>query len=345
MNIIKVSFLIIGTIIGAGFASGKEIYEYFVVYGNNCLFTLPILFISFFICIFLLLKIGQKTKIKYIDELNGKLFNNKRIINIFTFFTFLILNSAMFSGFLNIIKIYFPNFNTIFAIFICILFTILLSNINLKLFTYLSFIIVPFMIILMIINDCKILQLTSNISKSMLSIISILMPVLYVFQNVFLSSFVIVKSAKDLSNRQCVLTAILTSSVICFLIGLSCIALLKSDYGMSEIPFAESALSINSTFGYIYGLVLVCAIITTCISTLTTFKEFFNGKKFYENQFVMISLIVILGLFDFSFIVAYLYPIIGCIGFVYIVFCYRYLHNEKYKRRYQVSPKLKNINV
>ena len=32
-NISKVSFVIIGTMIGAGFASGQEIYAFFSIYG------------------------------------------------------------------------------------------------------------------------------------------------------------------------------------------------------------------------------------------------------------------------------------------------------------------------
>lgn len=34
-SVLKVVFVIIGTIIGAGFASGKEIYLFFVIYGKN----------------------------------------------------------------------------------------------------------------------------------------------------------------------------------------------------------------------------------------------------------------------------------------------------------------------
>lgn len=34
-NIFKICFVIIGTIIGAGFASGKEIYTFFSIYGIN----------------------------------------------------------------------------------------------------------------------------------------------------------------------------------------------------------------------------------------------------------------------------------------------------------------------
>lgn len=34
-NIYKITFVIIGTIIGAGFASGQEVYTFFNKYGTN----------------------------------------------------------------------------------------------------------------------------------------------------------------------------------------------------------------------------------------------------------------------------------------------------------------------
>ena len=37
-NIIKIVFVIIGTLVGAGFASGKEIYSFFFIYGKLLVF-------------------------------------------------------------------------------------------------------------------------------------------------------------------------------------------------------------------------------------------------------------------------------------------------------------------
>ena len=34
-NILKIVFVIIGTLVGAGFASGKEIYSFFFIYGKT----------------------------------------------------------------------------------------------------------------------------------------------------------------------------------------------------------------------------------------------------------------------------------------------------------------------
>lgn len=48
-NILNITFVIIGTIIGAGFASGQEIYTFFNRYGfNRTSWNLHINFIDFY---------------------------------------------------------------------------------------------------------------------------------------------------------------------------------------------------------------------------------------------------------------------------------------------------------
>ena len=59
MKQIKIIFLIIGTIIGAGFVSGKEISSFLTIYGYySFIFILPI-FLLFYFCIYKLLLIGS----------------------------------------------------------------------------------------------------------------------------------------------------------------------------------------------------------------------------------------------------------------------------------------------
>ena len=62
MRLIKISFVIIGAKIGAGFASGKEIFEYFAKYGVYSLFFVIPMFVFFLLVHFYLLKIWLKKK-------------------------------------------------------------------------------------------------------------------------------------------------------------------------------------------------------------------------------------------------------------------------------------------
>lgn len=68
MGILSAVFVIIGAIVGAGFASGKEIYTFFFVHGKWGVFG--IIFSTFLIglAIFKTLKIIKKYDIKNYDE-------------------------------------------------------------------------------------------------------------------------------------------------------------------------------------------------------------------------------------------------------------------------------------
>ena len=108
---LKVSFVIIGTIIGAGFASGQEIYTFFNVYGLKGLLGIFISCMLIGIVIYKTLKISMQLKQEeYEDFLKSiipeKLRDNKRliftinnIINIFLLISFFIMVSGFASYF------------------------------------------------------------------------------------------------------------------------------------------------------------------------------------------------------------------------------------------------------
>ncbi|MCI9365534.1 MAG: hypothetical protein HFJ54_02735 [Clostridia bacterium] len=102
MKILSCIFVIIGIIIGAGFASGKEIYTFFFVYGKNGI--IGIIISSFLIgyTIYKSLKIIREYEINNYDELLKKVIIKKyknisiekvliTIINIFLLITFFVM--------------------------------------------------------------------------------------------------------------------------------------------------------------------------------------------------------------------------------------------------------------
>lgn len=98
MNILKVVFVIIGTLIGAGFASGQEIYAFFFSFGIKGL--LGILISSFIIgiTIYQTFKIVYKNNIDKYEEFLNFFIKNKKvnditntIINIFILISFYIM--------------------------------------------------------------------------------------------------------------------------------------------------------------------------------------------------------------------------------------------------------------
>ena len=82
-RILKGLFVIIGTLIGAGFASGQEIYIFFYKYGTNGIIGIAISSLLIGIIVYKVLEISRKKQIKNYKEFLGILVKNENQLNIF----------------------------------------------------------------------------------------------------------------------------------------------------------------------------------------------------------------------------------------------------------------------
>ncbi len=209
-NICKVTFVIIGTIIGAGFASGQEIYTFFNKYGGYGLIGLIISIALISIIIYKTFKSVLENKIdSYKDFLTKimpqKLKNNKiliftinNIINIFLLIAFNIMVAGFSTYFvqeLNISK-------WIGAIIIAILSFITFSkSINgvIKINTYLIPIIIGLIVFLGInkINMIEILQV-----ENYTSLYWIISSILYASYNSITLIPILVSLKKQINTKK-----------------------------------------------------------------------------------------------------------------------------------------------
>lgn len=209
-NICKVTFVIIGTIIGAGFASGQEIYTFFNKYGGYGLIGLTISIALISVIIYKTFKSVLENKIDFYQDflikiMPQKLKNNKiliftinNIINIFLLIAFNIMVagfSTYFAQELNISK-------WIGAIIIAILSFITFSkSINgvIKINTYLIPIIIGLIVFLGInkINMIEILQ-----GKNDTSLYWIISSILYASYNSITLIPILVSLKKQISTKK-----------------------------------------------------------------------------------------------------------------------------------------------
>jgi uncharacterized membrane protein YkvI len=99
-NGLKVSFLIIGTTIGAGFASGREIWEFFSSYGKGSSFYLLLSMILFSISCYIIMSISYELKaphyVQVLEELIGKPL--AKVYDLLIFFYLVSTSVVMFAG-------------------------------------------------------------------------------------------------------------------------------------------------------------------------------------------------------------------------------------------------------
>ena len=333
-NIYSITFVIIGTIIGAGFASGQEIYTFFNKYGLNGI-------IGIFISVFLIAYITYKTfKILLNNNINNyeefvdyvlpkKLRENKllsctvsNIINIFLLISF----GVMIAGFATYFKQELNVSKWIGATIIAVLtFITLLNSIDgvIKINVYLIPVIVILIIFLGInkIEYQKIISIGNN--KSI--IYSILSSILYASYN-SITLIPILISLKNRINKQNE-TKKITILVTIILLVLSLIIFLLMNTFIEkinkiEIPIVYIASSLGNKFKIIYGIVVLMAIFTTAIGSIYGFLDNIKvrNKKYILSALFICFLSIFTGQIGFSNLINLLYPILGYLGIIQIIF-------------------------
>ena len=331
-NINKVIMVIIGTLIGAGFASGREIYLFFMQYGKLGQIGIIVSGIFTGLIIYLVLKEVKEKQIQnYSDLLQNINPKNKKInrcinviVNSFLLISFYIM-IAGFSAYMEQayrIPIY---FSSIFFIIVCyVVFQKSLQgmmNINSYLVPILFFLIlylgiknIPYLLESKLAIEIETKQngffVNSLLYASYNSII--LIPVL-----VTMRKYINSKKEVKLISVFSTLAMILLSFVI---YGL----LLKGQFFVEELelPLIEITKEFGKMFQYIYGFVIVVSIFTSAISAGYSFLENVSRdrKKYKRNLLIMSIVGIFVANMGFSNLVQILYPMFGVLGFVQIIF-------------------------
>ncbi|WP_234410502.1 hypothetical protein [Caldalkalibacillus mannanilyticus] len=99
-NGLKVAFLIIGTTIGAGFASGREIWEFFSSYGEGSSFFIVLSMLLFSVSCYIILSISHQLQaphyVAVLQELIGK--KASIVYDLLIFLYLLSTTVVMFAG-------------------------------------------------------------------------------------------------------------------------------------------------------------------------------------------------------------------------------------------------------
>ena len=332
-NIYKITFVIIGTIIGAGFASGQEIYTFFNKHGFEGLIGICISISLMAYIIYKTFKIIIENDINnyedFVQEIMPERFRKNKIlnhtinniINIFLLICFNIMVAGFATYFvqeLNISK-------WIGAIVITILTFITLSNsINgvIKINTYL----IPIIILLIVflgINKIENTQIVSIENKSLLY--WIVSSILYASYNSITLIPILISLKKQLgTKKETVLISFLVGNIM---LALSVIIFLLmntfiKEIQQIEIPIVYIASTLGKSFKYIYGIVILIAIFTTAIGSGYGFLSNVTKKRktYMLCAGVMCIGAIFIGQISFSNLINILYPVFGYLGIVQIIF-------------------------
>ena len=344
--------LIFCSIIGVGFVSGAEIFEFFSRFGNYSYFGIIVFFIMVYLIIY---------RILYKNTINFDLLNmaneeqkhyqkrqkivkfKQKFYKIIIFFNVFVIASAMFSGLNYLIKnLYNNNFYYMFFITYFLVFVMLFLGIKcLKKIDNLVLIFTFFVIINLVcsmINSDNLLLFVDNglkstaIEKSLNSsvifklFLSLIYPVLYVFMNFFQVQPLVESSAGFVKNKKnCRIFALIFSTIFSLVLFIFVI-FLKNNYNFCSfsMPLLEYFKSKGIIIRSVFCFGLVFCLVSTLISCLIGVKQNLS-KVLNINNFslTIISFVfaLIFGFLPFDFYVSVAYPILGLLNFIIFVFC------------------------
>lgn len=329
-NTFKVIFVIIGTLIGAGFASGREIYLFFGKYGENAKIGIILTGIITGIIIYKVLEITKTYEInnynKLLERVNWKHSKLNKYINLIVNSFLLISFYIMIAGFSAYML---QTYNT----------PIYISNIIFVMICYIIFkksiqgvikaneILVPILIILIAYLGIK--NIPHSFNANGISTIQgttstwIIGSVLYASYNSILLIPVLTGLRNYLdSKKQIIKISIISSSIIIILALFIYSLLLRGEFFVSELemPLIEITMQFGKIFKYIYGFVIIASIFTSAVSAGYSFLG--NVSKTKKSYEIILLIICITGIavsnIGFSNLVEILYPLFGILGLIQI---------------------------
>lgn len=341
-SILKAVFVIIGTTIGAGFASGQEIWIFFNQYGNLGIAGMIVACSLFGILIYQVFRTLQKENINNYAELLTKISHKKVfsqvisiIISLFLLISFYIMIAGMSAYFEQEFSL--PIW--IGAIIMSAFCYITLQR-GTKGIVLVNSILIPCLILFILYLGLKNVTFSMNYfqSETVTSNYSwnwLFSGILYASYNTIILVPILTELKAYVNSKKMAMITSLLCTIILSALGICifCLLLRNSNVYRFELPMVEVAKNFGRACQYIYGGVVAVAIFTSAISAGYGFlqnevakKEFKRGdiekrkSKYYQKLLLGICILApLVANFGFSNLVSRLYPIFGLLGLFQMV--------------------------
>lgn len=327
---INAAMVYIGLVIGAGFASGREILEYFNTYSQTD-FT-GIIFASFifaavaFVIMKRALMYNLYTFNDYIDNLCGDIsFLVKFFMYVFMFSGFFVMLSGCGTLFNQTLGV-----NRYIGIFTLALICFIVFSFDIRGLVAINTVLVPCMIFgisficinSILTNTAMTFSGVETIYKNRMS-----SALCYVSYNTLTASAVLVPLCGQINKKSLIIGACISGSVLGILIFLawSGINIYYDSLIYSELPLLSLAEKYGSIYHYLYAAVLFMSICTTAVSHGFGLISCFKAKDRYWQIIISAALClaaVPLASFGFAKLIGNLYSLFGYIGIAWMMWIF-----------------------
>lgn len=328
LSSLQIAAVYVGTVVGAGFATGKEIVEFFTRYGIYGFFGVAM---SGFFFIWIgtkMMLLSKKLNCKSYQEFNLFLFGKKFswLVNILMFLILLGVTSVMLSGAGAIFKERL-HLSYQLGVLLTILLTFIVMIKGVKGLVGVNIIVVPMMIIFSLILSSKAI-VTSNHIIGIFSFHSahvewkwFISSLSYAAFNLAMAQPVLVPLANEIRDEDVLKWGgIIGGGVLSLILFSGHIALLTvPDVHHFEIPMAEIMKGFMSAFYGIYILIIYGEIFTSVIGDIYGLERQLRTILPYSNYLLIGGIITVsylISLVGYGSLISFLYPLFGYISLV-----------------------------
>lgn len=332
--ILQIAATYMGTVVGAGFASGQSIMQFFTVYGA---FGGVGIWIATFLFIWMgtkMMILSHRIKASSYQELNKYLFGEifGKIANILTFIILLGVTAVMMSGTGSIFEEQL-GLPYQFGIIISILLSYLVMSKELNGIMAANSLVVPMMLFFMILIAIKIVGIdgieeTTDLQKQMSlnNVKWIISPFTYVALNLAFVQAVLVPLGSEAKDESVLKWGGFWGGIgLGVMLSISHIAIHSRmpEILRFDIPMAEIIRGFGWFFHLLFILVIYGEIFTTLIGNVFGITRHIQSIYALPRNWVVLTILLICLLISqigFTSLLTYLYPLFGYMGMILLIF-------------------------
>lgn len=326
-NIFKVAFLYMATVIGAGFASGQEIVQFFTKYYNGGFFGILLAGVLFSIIGYAVLDRVYSERIKSYDEflfpMMGYFFG--RVMEFIVMLFMACVMSVMVAGLGSVLAdlsgIAF-RYCIVISAAICLI--VIMTDIRgiVNVSSFLS----PFLmagilfvgIYILVTKDTSVFSLSNKVVRVTNN--WVFSAILYVSYNTILSTVMLTGVLPYLkTKRVSTWGGILGGGMLCLTVLIINLALyfFYPNYLASEMPILSILHNNNELLGTIYSIILILAMYTSAITSGYCLTERISSKlkiNYRTIAVILCATVIPMSSMGFSSLISTLYPVFGYLG-------------------------------
>lgn len=327
---LRIAFTLVGTIVGAGFATGKEIFQFFSFFNGWGTIGVLLAGLIYMWTSTKMMVIAHTIQARSFNEFNLYLFGNffGRILSVTTLLMMIGVTAVMLSGAGALFHEqlgWSPLIGSLLILLICYLF--LRKGINGVLMV--NSLVIPFMVtcvLSMAFIRGSSLRLSEFLPTTWLpfSYHWLLSACYYVSFNLVTTQAVLVPLGNEIRDRQIIKRGGILGGLLfclCLLAGHAALLTLKQAR-FFDIPMVVLAEQINSLLYWVVFALIGGEILTTYVGNIYGMTRHLYGRIKWRETYIIIGLLLvtfIISLFDYGTLIESLYPFFGQIGIVFTI--------------------------